>query len=119
MANHDDILQGIVRGYLKKLSYIARKHGLAPWVKDVIKRNKRGECEATRREADMLARLVDDDRIKRKEIPQALGVSYREMLDKDLLSSIRKMEDKGSYSKLDTLKVREMMDIKKEELENG
>lgn len=37
-------LQRLCRKYLKRLQYMADKHGLGFWVRDMIRENKRGEC---------------------------------------------------------------------------
>lgn len=103
----DDTLQKLVRGYLKKLEYLASKHGLSPFVKSTIKANKRGECMATRHEADILARMVDEDRLFREEIPSLLGKSYRHCIDNDLFNSIGRLESEGSYSKIDVMILKE------------
>lgn len=103
----DEALQKLVRGYLKKLEYLASKHGLSLFVKSTIKANKRGDCKATRHEADMLARMVDEDRLFREEIPSILGKSYRKCVDNDLFGSIGRLKSKGSYSKIDVMILKE------------
>ena len=103
----DEALQKLVRGYLKKLEYLAYKHGLSLFVKSTIKANKRGDCKATRHEADMLARMVDEDRLFREEIPSILGKSYRKCVDNDLFSSIGRLKSKGRYSKIDVMILKE------------
>ena len=103
----DETLQKLVRGYLKKLEYLASKHGLSIFVKSTIKANKRGDCKATRHEADMLARMVAADRLIRAEIPRILGKSYRQCVDNDLFDSIGRLKSKGSYSKIDVMILKE------------
>ena len=93
---NDEALQKLVRGYLKKLEYLASKHGLSLF-----------DCKATRHEADMLARMVDDDRLFREEIPSILGKSYRQCVDNDLFDSIGRLKSKGSYSKIDVMILKE------------
>ena len=110
-------LQATVRGYLKRLSNVAKKYGLMPWLEDIICQNKNGECEATLKEADMLSRMVDDDRIALHDIPSLLRVSYRKMLESNVLMGIRKLPHKGNYSKLDALNLRKAMSGK--EVRNG
>ena len=100
-------LQRLVRGYLMKLSHIAKKHGLLPFVKETIKANRRGECAATRHEADMLARLVDDDRLFREEIPKTIGKSYRFCVENNIFNNIKKLKKKGDYSKIDTIMIKD------------
>ena len=93
-----------------KLSHMAKKHGLLPFVKETIKANRRGECAATRHEADMLARMVDEDRLFREQIPSILGKSYRQCIDNDLFDSIGRLKSKGSYSKIDVMILKEKND---------
>ena len=99
-AGRDDILQGMCRGYLRKLMYMAEKHGLGMFVRDVIRQNRRGECKATEKEVGMLARMCDDERILRKDVPDVVGMSYRECLDEGLFGRVRKLPHKGIYSKV-------------------
>ena len=101
--HNDETIQKLVRGYLKKLEHLASKHGLSLFVKSTIKANKIGDCKATRHEADMLARMVDDDRLFREEIPSISGKSYRQCVDNDLFDSIGILKSKGSYSKIDVM----------------
>ena len=103
----DEALQKLVRGYLKKLEYLASKHGLSIFVKSTINANKRGDCKPTRQEADMRARMVDKDRLFREEIPSILGKSYRQCVDNDLFNSIGRLKSKGSYSKIDVMILKE------------
>ena len=102
MAMNDN-LQALCRQYLYRLRYMADKHGLGRWVNDTIKANKRGECEGTRKEVDMLARLVADDRAKREEIPEILGKSYRQCVDDGTFDRIDKLPHTGIYSKVSAL----------------
>ena len=104
---NDEALQKLVRVYQKKLEHLDSKHGLSLFVKSTIKANKRGDCKATRHEADMLARMVDEDRLFREEIPRILGKSYRKCVDNDLFSSIGRLKPKGSYSKIDVMILKE------------
>lgn len=99
----DDNLQALCRRYLYQLHYMAEKHGLGLWVKDTIRANKRGECEGTRKEVDMLARLVDDERIKREDIPQLLDKSYRQCVDDGTFDRVDKLPHTGIYSKVSAL----------------
>ena len=41
-------LQALCREYLTRLEYMADKHGLGDWLRDIKHANKRGECEATK-----------------------------------------------------------------------
>lgn len=51
----------------------------------------------------MLASLCGDDRIKREEIPDLLGLSYRKCNEQKIFKRIRKFKDKGVYSKVDAI----------------
>lgn len=102
--HNNEALQKLVRGYLKKLEYLASKHGLSLFVKSTINANKRGDCKATRHEADMLSRMVDDGRLFIEEIPSILGKSYRQCVDNDLFDSIWILK---SYSKIDVMILKE------------
>jgi hypothetical protein len=104
---NDDNLQRLVRSYLKRLSHMASKHHLLPWLKDVIRQNKKGECKATRHEANLLARIVDDESVLRKDIPKLIGKSYRHCVENNIFGSITKLKPKGNYSKIDVMMLKE------------
>lgn len=70
-------LQQLCRKYLKKLYRKARDVGLDEFVEKTITENENGRCTATVEQVNMLASLCGDDRIKREEIPDLLGLSYR------------------------------------------
>lgn len=70
-------LQQLCRKYLKKLYRKARDIGLDEFVERTITENENGRCTATVEQVNMLASLCGDDRIKREEIPNLLGLSYR------------------------------------------
>lgn len=103
MSRRNESLQALCRGYLRRLRYTASKHGLGTWVDDVIRANRRGECEATEREVGLLSRAVDDERISRKDIPAVLGKSYRECCDDGDFDRIKKLKRTGIYSKISAL----------------
>lgn len=103
MHNHNDGLQALCRHYLKRLRYMAKKHGLSVWLNETIAANKRNECEATEKEVMMLSRLVDDERVERKEIPKMLDKSYRQCCDDGVFGKIRRLPRVGIYSKLSVL----------------
>lgn len=88
-----DVLQSLCREYLSRLRYMAEKHGLLPWVDETINANRRHECEATKKEVSMLSRLVDDERIERKDIPTLLNKSYRQC------------ESDGTFNKMKSYRV--------------
>lgn len=97
--NNNIELQSLCRKYLKKLRYMAAKHGLRKWLNELIKENRRGECEATEKEVQMLSRLCDDERLSRTDVPKVLGKSYRQCFDNDDFDKIKKLKHVGIYSK--------------------
>lgn len=103
MSKRDECLQALCRDYLRKLRHIARKHGLGSFVDGIIKANLRNECEGTRKEVEMLARMVDDERIERSDIPEALGKSYRKCVEDGDFDRVKKLKRVGIYSKLSIL----------------
>ena len=103
MATNDDTLQELCRGYLARLRYMAEKHGLGWWVDDTIKDNKNGKCKSTQKEVEMLARLCDDERVGRKDIPELLGKSYRQCVDDGTFDRIKTLPHVGIYSKVSAL----------------
>lgn len=96
-------LQAIARDYLMRLRYMAKKHGLSPWINDVIRANKRNECEATEKEVRMLSRLCDDDSVKRTDIPKMLEKSYRQCVEDEDFEHIRTVRRRGIYDKVSAL----------------
>ena len=96
-------LQELCRGYLCKLKYMAKKHGLDTWLDTIIKENFSGKCEATEKEVQMLSRLCDDERVQRKDIPNILEKSYRECFDDDDFDKIKKLKHVGIYSKVSAI----------------
>jgi hypothetical protein len=98
MAKRNETLQALCRDYLSRLRYMAKKHGID--VDSIIRANKRNECEATRKEVEMLSRCVDDERISRTDIPKMLGESYRQSESKGVFDKIKKLKRVGIYSKV-------------------
>lgn len=98
MNNRDERLQAVCRSYLRKLRYMAKKHGLGHFIDDTIRKNLKKECSGTQKEVEMLART---------EIPEILGKSYRECCDKGLFDSIKKLRRVGTYSKVSALRLKE------------
>ena len=103
MSKRDERLQALCRCYLRRLRRIASKYGLEGFVDDIIESNRRNECEGTRNEVEMLARMVNDDRIERSEIPKALGKSYRQCIEDNDFDRIKKLGRVGVYSKISVL----------------
>lgn len=102
-AKDNATLQRLCREYLARLRYMAKKHGLGGFIDDTIRANLRNECQGTQHECDMLARLCNDDRIHREDVPKILGKSYRQCVEDDDFSRIRKLSHTGIYSKISTL----------------
>jgi hypothetical protein len=98
-----DVLQSLCREYLSHLRYMAEKHGLLPWVDETIKANRRHECEATKKEVEMLSRLCNDERVSRADIPKILGKSYRQANDDEDFERVKKLKHQGIYSKVSAL----------------
>ena len=96
-------LQRLCRQYLKRLRYMADKHDLGFWVRDMIRENKRGECDATKNEVRMLERMVDEERVRRKDIPSIVGKSYRQCVDENVFDKIDTLKRQGIYSRLSAL----------------
>lgn len=102
-TTNNDALQRLCRKYLKRLQYMADKRGLGFWVRDIIRENKRGACEATKNEVRMLSRLVDDERIERKDIPNVVGKSYRQCVEENVFDRLDTLKRQGIYSKMSAL----------------
>lgn len=98
-----DVLQSLCREYLSRLRYMAEKRGLLHWVDETIKANRRHECEATKKEVEMLSRLCNDERVTRTDVPKMLGKSYRQCFDDDDFDKIKKLRRVGIYSKVSAL----------------
>lgn len=103
MRKRNEVLQRLCRDYLLRLRSLAKKRGLSEWLSEMIEANRNGECKATTAEVDMLSRMVDEERIGRQEIPQMLGISYRQCNDKDYFAKIRKLRHVGVYSRNDAI----------------
>jgi hypothetical protein len=97
----NETLQALCRDYLLRLRYMAKKHGID--VDSIIRANRRNACEATRKEVEMLARCVDDERISRTDIPKLLGESYRQSESGGVFGKIKKLKRVGIYSKISAL----------------
>lgn len=104
MDEHQDrILQAICRKYLNSLRDVASRYGLYKFVDETIELNKQGKCKGSEEEAEMLARLCDDERLTRVEVAKVLRKSYRAANDDGDFDKIRKLKHVGIYSKVSTL----------------
>jgi hypothetical protein len=110
---HSNKLQILCRHYLESLKQRARRHGLCRIVCDLIDANKREECKASENDVEMLARLCNDDRIARKDIPKVLGKPYNQCFNDDDFKHIRKVVNRNSYSKISTLMYAEDLKFEK------
>ena len=97
----NETIQAMCRDYLGRLRHMAKKHGID--VDAIIKLNKRGDCSATNKEAEMLARCVNDERISRTDIPKLLGESYRQSESRGVFDKIKTLKRVGIYSKVSAL----------------
>lgn len=99
----NNALQALCREYLGRLRYMAKKHGLGGFVVTMIRENKAERCKATEKEVNMLARLCDDERISRKDVPKVLEKSYRDCCDDNDFEHIKRLKHQGLYSKVSAL----------------
>lgn len=103
----NSLLQNLCREYLDKLRPFAEPVGLSSFIDTTIQQNKEGTCVATKDQVDLLAKMCDDDRIRRDEIPQYAGISYRSCILINLFDKIRKFTNRGAYSKIDAMLFKE------------
>jgi len=101
MTKRNETLQALCRDYLGKLRYMGKKHGID--VDSIIRANKRKECSGTEYECQMLARMCDDERVSRTDIPKILGKSYRQANEDEDFERIKKLKHQGIYSKISAL----------------
>ena len=101
MAKRNETLQALCRDYLGRLRYMGKKHGID--VDSIIRANKRKECSGTEYECQMLARMCDDERVSRTDIPKILGKSYRQSNEDEDFEHIKKLKHQGIYSKVSAL----------------
>lgn len=99
----DDHLQAMARRYLARLRYMAKKRGLLPWIDATIADNKANRCVATEKEVRMLSRLCDDDGVRRADVPEILGKSYRQCVDDGDFGKIRRKDGHGTYDKVSAM----------------
>ena len=80
---------------------MGKKYGID--VDSIIRANKRKECSGTEYECQMLARMCDDERVSRTDIPKVLGKSYRQSNEDGDFDRIKKLKRVGIYSKISVL----------------
>lgn len=103
MGKRNETLQALCREYLGKVRHIAARYGLAAFVDDTIELNRQEKCKATEEECTLLAKIVDEERITRTDVPKILGKSYRECNDDNTFDKITKFKRVGIYSRISTL----------------
>lgn len=109
----DDILQSLARKYLRRLRKDAKSIGMEGELDRIIEANENGMCVADKKQVDKLSRMFQDDKIKYYDIPEILHTSKRRLEEGNIIKkSIRKFKDYGSFSKIDTLMLKDK--IKKE-----
>ena len=109
MTNRNETLQALCRDYLTRLRYMAKKHGID--VDSIIRANKRKECSGTEYECQMLARMCDDERVSRTDIPKILGKSYRQSNEDGDFERIKKLKHQGIYSKISAILLGKELEI--------
>ena len=100
---NNDKLQIICRDYLHKIKGIASSYGLGNFIDDTIELNKQDKCHGTEEECNLMARILDEERLERKDVPKLLGKSYRECYHDGTFDKIRKFKRVGIYSKVSAL----------------
>ena len=109
MTKRNETLQALCRDYLSRLRYMAKKHGID--VDSIIHANKRKECEATRKEVEMLSRCIDDERVSRVEVPKILGKSYRQANEDGDFDRIKRLRHQGIFSKVSAILLGKELEI--------
>ena len=109
MTNRNEKLQALCRDYLGKLRYMGKKHGID--VDSIIRANKRKECSGTEYECQMLARMCDDERISRTEVPKILGKSYRQSCEDGDFDRIKRLRHQGIFSKVSAILLGKELEI--------
>ena len=101
--DENNAVQVVCRDYLTRLAPIAERYGLGKWLQQLITANANGQCASTEEEVEMLARIVDDERLARHEIPKVIGKSYRQCFDNNFFDKFKKLKHVGIYSKISVL----------------
>lgn len=101
MTTRNETLQALCCDYLGRLRHIGKKHGID--VDFIIRANKRKECSGTEYECQMLARMCDDERVSRTDVPKILDKSYRQAYEDGDFERIKKLKYQGIYSKVSAL----------------
>lgn len=109
MTKRNETLQALCRNYLSRLRYMGKKHGID--VDSIIRANKRKECSGTEYECQMLARMCDDERVSRTEVPKILGKSYRQANEEGDFDRIKRLRHQGIFSKVSAILLGKELEI--------
>ena len=109
MTKRNETLQALCRDYLGKLRYMGKKHGID--VDSIIRANKRKECSGTEYECQMLARMCDDERVSRIEVPKILRKSYRQANEDGDFDRIKRLRHQGIFSKVSAILLGKELEI--------
>ena len=82
---------------------MANKHGMGGWIDETIKETYNPNCKPTEHEVELLSRAVNEERLKRTEVPPILGKNYKECFEDNDFNKIKKLPKQGVYSKVSTL----------------
>ena len=93
----------MARAYLSRIRDIAERHGLLSWVDETIKANAENRCAATEDEVRILSRIVDEERVRRHDVPRLLGKSYRQCIDDETFEHLKTLPRVGIYDRLSVL----------------
>ena len=96
-------LRELCRGYLLKLRYLAKKNGLGSWLEGAIKDTSNPDCKPTQHEVELLSRAVNDERLRKDEVPAYLGKNSKTCFYDGDYDRIKKLPRQGIYSKVSTL----------------
>lgn len=101
-SRDNEIRQSLFRSMLERTRGMAKAAGLGEWVERTLSENKSGRCAATDEQVDMLSRMLDEERIDRRDVPRELGLSYRFCVENGVFERLRKLLHLGTYSRTDT-----------------
>lgn len=96
-------LRSLCRSYLLRLRYLAKKNGLGGWIEGAIKDTSNPDCKPTEHEVELLSRAVNDERLRKDEVPAYLGKNSKTCFYDGDYDRIKKLPRQGIYSKVSTL----------------
>ena len=103
-------LQENFRSYIKVLKNKFDNETVSECINKLLRDNVNGDCAATEEQVDMIAKLVDEDRMKREEIPRMFGKSYKQCVDDNIFSKIKTLPKVGIYSKVSALLLKDKLE---------